>query len=53
MWAYIVGGAVFFLIFIIMDTRADVREISEQVSMLQHDFISEINARYGDFNGKE
>jgi type III secretory pathway component EscU len=53
MWACMVGCACFFVVFMIMDTRREIREIGEQVSMLQQDFISEINDRYGDLRGKE
>jgi len=42
-----------FLFILVLGIRADVKEIGDQVSTLQTDFISEISEKYGGSHGQE
>ena len=46
-------GAVAFLFLMMLETRRDVREISEQINTLHKDFISEMAVKYGELYGKK
>jgi hypothetical protein len=48
-----VWTSLIFLFVLLLGIREDVKEIGDQVSMLQADFISEISEKYGDSHGEE
>jgi|7_EtaG_2_1085326.scaffolds.fasta_scaffold259624_2 hypothetical protein len=52
-WSVVILVSWALLYVVLLDTRRQMNEISEQVSMLQRDFISEIAAQYGGLDEKK
>jgi len=46
-------GAVGWLLVSTWDTRYQLRQLREQVSALQKDFLAEVQMRYGEYSGEE
>jgi hypothetical protein len=49
----LIGLAVIGLGLLVLETRRDVQEMSQQVATLQRDMVDEFSHRYGDLYGKK
>ena len=49
----LIGLAVLGLGFLVLETRRDVQEMSQQMAALQRDMVNEFSHRYGDLYGKK